>query len=593
MASDFPVTGSLVIADYVVLSLTLVVSVGIGVFHGWVSRKKESSRDFLTGGQKMTAIPMSLSLTATFMSSITVLSQPAEVYCFGAIIALFGIAYTVSTVLTSEIFLPVFYRLNITSTYEYLELRFNRAARLVGTVFFMIYYILYIGIIIYSPAIVISQVSDLGLWWGIISTGIVCTFYCTLGGLKAVVWTDVFQMGIMLAGFLSVIIKSVLVQGGVSTIISDAQQGGRLNFWDFDMNPVRKYTFWTLVVGGSFFWLGSFGIHQAQVQRYVSCKTITHARVALYISLLGVCSILACAVFAGMCLYSMYKDCDPWTAGWISATDQLMPYLVMDVLMGCPGLPGLFFAAVYSGSLSTVSTGINAMAAVTLEDLIKPYTNMSEKHLHWVSKGLTFFYGVLCTCVAALASVMGGIMQASMTMSGILCSPFLGVFLLGFLCPFANSKGALCGLASGFAMGSYMGALSLLYPTSPEVNRRLPLSTKGCNFTTETLLNWTTTALPTELSYITSAPGLTSGVENPVANNGSCPSFLYFCPIGALTTFTVGVVVSLLTGGYRKKTATNLILLKEDTTLYYLLKYIKSKVSANQCMCKLLTNKTT
>uniref|UniRef100_A0A673BHN6 Solute carrier family 5 member 8 n=1 Tax=Sphaeramia orbicularis TaxID=375764 RepID=A0A673BHN6_9TELE len=189
-------------------------------------------------------------------------------------------------------------------------------------------------------------------------------------------------MGIMLAGFLSVIIKSVLVQGGVSTIISDAH---------FDMNPVRKYTFWTLVVGGSFFWLGSFGIHQAQVQRYVSCKTITHARVALYISLLGVCSILACAVFAGMCLYSMYKDCDPWTAGWISATDQLMPYLVMDVLMGCPGLPGLFFAAVYSGSLSTVSTGINAMAAVTLEDLIKPYTNMSEKHLHWVSKGLSNF----------------------------------------------------------------------------------------------------------------------------------------------------------------------------------------------------------
>uniref|UniRef100_A0A8C7WVG3 Sodium-coupled monocarboxylate transporter 1 n=1 Tax=Oryzias sinensis TaxID=183150 RepID=A0A8C7WVG3_9TELE len=193
----------------------------------------------------------------------------------------------------------------------------------------------------------------------------------------------------MLSGFLAVIIKAVIIQGGFSVIFSDAQQGGRLNFWDFDVNPLRRHTFWTFVIGGTSICSAVYGVTPTAVQRYIACRSVTQARLALYINLLGIWACFVCIVFAGLSLYSVYKDCDPWTAGLISSPDQLMPNLVTDILTVNPGLPGLFLAAVYSGSLSTVSSLINGLAAVTVEDLIKPYFRRSDRQLLVISKALS------------------------------------------------------------------------------------------------------------------------------------------------------------------------------------------------------------
>ncbi|XP_068162732.1 sodium-coupled monocarboxylate transporter 1-like [Antennarius striatus] len=577
MSGDSLAAGSLVAADYVVFALMLVVSTAIGVYFAWANRGQENSRVFLTGGRRLTAFPVSISLTASFMSSITVLSSPAEVYRYGAIFAFFCLGQILSIVVVSEVFLPVFYRLAITSSYEYLEMRFNRATRLLGTVIFIVQTMLYTGIVIYGPALALNQIADIDLWGGIITTGIVCTLYCTLGGLKAVVWTDVFQIGIMLSGYLAVIVKSVILQGGLFKVISDSQQGGRLNFMDFDTNPLRRHTFWTMVFGATMGWIGVNGTTQSQVQRYVSCKSITHARIALYILMLGLCTFLVSTVFAGLCLYSFYKSCDPWTAGQVSALDQLMPYLVMDILTDYPGLPGLFFAAVFSGSLSTVSTSINALAAVTLEDLIKPYTNMSEKHLFWMSKGLTFFYGILCIAMAGLASTMGAMMQASVVISGATGGPLLGVFTLGILCPFATSKGALLGLLLGFAASSFVSIGGVIYPPSLAMARPLPLTTEGC-FNPTNISNWTPTALPIESISITASLVQNMDDEHLLAATWQSPSYLYFGPIGTVTAIIVGLVVSMFTGGWRSRAESRVTLMKEDTTFYYIFMFFKDRI---------------
>ncbi|XP_068162734.1 sodium-coupled monocarboxylate transporter 1-like isoform X2 [Antennarius striatus] len=587
MSGDSLVAGSLVAADYVVFALMLVVSTAIGVYFAWTNRGQVNSRDFLTGGRRLTAFPVSISLTASFMSSIAVMSSPAEVYRYGAIYILFGLGIMLSTVVVSEVFLPVFYRLAITSTHEYLEMRFNRATRLLGTVIFIFQTVLYIGIVIYGPALAISQIADVNLWGGIITTGIVCTLYCTLGGLKAVVWTDVFQIGIMLSGYLAVIIKSVILQGGLFKVISDSQQGGRLNILDFDTNPLRRHTFWTMVFGATMGWIVLSGTNQSQVQRYVSCKSITHARIALYIYLFGMCTFLVSTMFAGMCLFSVYKNCDPWTAGQVSALDQLMPYLVMDILTDYPGLPGLFFAAVCSGSLSTVSTSINALATVTLEDLIKPYTNMSEKHLFWMSKGLTFFYGILCIGMAGLASAMGAMLQASVVVNGATGGPLLGVFTLGILCPFATSKGALSGLLVGLGASTCLSIGGLIYPPSPEMARPLPLSTDGCEFSSMNSSNWTSTALPTEPISITSL------IQNSQMQSDTwqSPSYLYFGPIGTVTAVIVGLMVSMFTGGWRSRAESRLTLMKEDTTFYYIFMFFKDRVMRREGRSKVTESK--
>uniref|UniRef100_A0A671YHU4 Solute carrier family 5 member 8 n=1 Tax=Sparus aurata TaxID=8175 RepID=A0A671YHU4_SPAAU len=485
MSEDSLVPGSFVVADYMVFALMLVVSAAVGVYFAWTDRDQRSSGDFLMGGRRLTALPVSLSLTASFMSAITVLSNPAEVYRYGANIGFYGISYVLTMVITSEVFLPVFYRLSITSTYEYLELRFNRTTRLLGTGLFIVQTILYTGIVIYAPALALNQVTGMDLWGAVISTGVVCTFYCTLGGLKAVVWTDVFQLQVFTE---------------IQTTLSSC-------FNSFDTNPLRRHTFWTISIGGTFVWVSIYGINQAQVQRYISCKSITHARLSLYINLLGLLSILLCSVFAGMCLFSVYKDCDPWTAGQVSAPDQLMPYLVMDILRDYPGLPGLFVAAAYSGSLRIIR---DASTTTVTETMMQWFETDGQSKLSFSNSSPMLFagliYGVLCIGMAGLASLMGGILQAAISIFGIIGGPLLGMFTLGVLCPFANSKGVLLGLMSGLVVSLWLGIGAQIYPPTPAMTRPLSLTTEGCNFTTTDSFNWTSTVQPTQPTSFTTAP---------------------------------------------------------------------------------------
>nr|XP_033809298.1 sodium-coupled monocarboxylate transporter 1-like [Geotrypetes seraphini] len=563
--SNSRVIGSFAVWDYVVFSGMLVISAAIGIYYAFAGGGQKTSKEFLMGGRSMSAVPVALSLTASFMSAVTVLGTPSEVYRFGAIFTMFAFTYFLVVLVSSEIFLPVFYRLGITSTYEYLELRFNKVVRLLGTILFIIQTILYTGIVIYAPALALNQVTGFDLWGAVVATGVVCTFYCTLGGLKAVVWTDVFQVGIMVAGFSSVIIRAVVVQGGIETILNDSYYGGRLNFWDFNPNPLQRHSFWTIVIGGTFTWTGIYGVNQSQVQRYIACKTRFQAKMSLYVNLVGLWAILACAVLSGLALYSIYKECDPWTANYVSAPDQLMPYLALDILRDYPGLPGLFVACAYSGTLSTVSSSINALAAVTVEDLIKPYfRSLSEQKLSWISKGMSLLYGVVCIAMAALASLMGALLQAALSIFGMVGGPLLGLFSLGILFPCANSIGAIVGLIAGFTISLWVGIGAQLYPPLPERSLPLNLSTAGCNmshpYDISNSSNLTTAAdVPMTTLIQTESNG-----RPALADNWYSLSYLYFSTLGTLVAVAVGVVVSLLTGGYKQTVNRDCLLRKSD-----------------------------
>ncbi|XP_006888590.1 PREDICTED: sodium-coupled monocarboxylate transporter 1 [Elephantulus edwardii] len=553
--------GTFVVWDYLVFAAMLLISAVIGIYYAFAGGGQKTSKDFLMGGRSMTAVPVALSLTASFMSAVTVLGTPSEVYRFGAIFTIFAFTYFLVVVISAEVFLPVFYKLGITSTYEYLELRFNKFIRLCGTVLFIVQTILYTGIVIYAPALALNQVTGFHLWGAVVATGVVCTFYCTLGGLKAVIWTDVFQVGIMVAGFASVIIRASIVQGGMNAILKDSYDGGRLNFWNFDPNPLQRHTFWTIVIGGTFTWTSIYGVNQSQVQRYISCKSRFQAKMSLYINLVGLWAILVCSVFCGLSLYSRYRDCDPWTDKKVSAPDQLMPYMVLDILQDYPGIPGLFVACAYSGTLSTVSSSINALAAVTVEDLIKPrFRSLSEKSLSWISQGTSVLYGALCIGMAALASLMGALLQAALSIFGMVGGPLLGLFSLGILVPFANSIGALVGLMAGFAISLWVGIGAQLYPPLPERTLPLSLETYGCNSS----YNGTNSFATTEMPFSTSAFQIHDVERTPLMDNWYSLSYLYFSTIGTLVTVFVGMIISLPTGGRKQNLDSKFLLTKED-----------------------------
>lgn len=485
----------------------------------------------------MSCGPVALSLTASFLSAVTVLGTPAEAYRFGASFLIILLSYTFVIILTAELLLPVFYRSGITSTYEYLQLRFNRLVRYAATIVYTVQTILYTGVVVYAPALALNQVTGFDLWGSVLATGIVCTFYCTLGGLKAVVWSDAFQMVVMIVGFLTILIQGSAQTGGFHNVLEHSTNGSRLNIFDFDVDPLRRHTFWTLAVGGTFTYLGIYGVNQSTIQRCISCKTEKHAKLALYFNLLGLWITVGCAIFSGLIMYSYFKDCDPWTSGIISAPDQLMPYFVMEIFATMPGFSGLFVACAFSGTLSTVAASINALATVTFEDFIKScFPHLSDKLSTWISKGLCILFGVICTSMAVAASLMGSILQAALSIHGMCGGPMLGLFSLGIMCPFVNWKGALGGLLTGITLSSWVAIGSFIYPASNSKTWPLPLSTEQC------VPSNVTKSVPPVLS---SRPVL--------ADTWYSLSYLYFSAVGCLGCIAAGLIISFITGHQKGK----------------------------------------
>ncbi|KAI1890598.1 hypothetical protein AGOR_G00155320 [Albula goreensis] len=509
--------------DYVVFAGTVLGAAAIGLFQAIRTRKETSSAEFLLGGRQMTAVPVAMSLTASFMSGITVIGTPAEAYRYGTPFWLFGFSYAIMSIITAEIFVPLFYRLGITSTYEYLEMRFNKVIRVIGTSMYIV----------------------------------------QTGGLKAVIWTDVFQMVIMMTGFVAVIAQGAVLQGGLNKIWEDASQGGRLNAFDFDPDPLKRHTFWTIVLGGSLMWVSIYAINQSQVQRYISCRTMTHAKMSLYVNMVGLWVTVSLAVFSGLTMYSIFKNCDPLSNGDVGALDQMLPYLVMAILEEFPGVPGLFVAAAYSGTLSTVSSSINALVAVTVEDFVKPiFPNLSERKVSWVNMGLSVFFGALCIGMAGIASLMGSILQAALSIFGMISGPLLGLYFLGIIFRSANSTGGLVGLLTGLILTLWVGIGAQVYPPLPDKTLPLNVSTAGCLYNQSQDLNFTTDA---PWSSAVTLTALQPVDRPPLADNWYSLSYLYFCPLGTLVTVVCGLAVSAITGGCKqRKVRPELFIQKSD-----------------------------
>ncbi|KAM4807922.1 sodium/iodide cotransporter-like [Rhinophrynus dorsalis] len=533
--------------DYGVFAAMLLGSTGIGLFYALSHGGQKSSDDFFTGGRSMSAVPVGLSLSASFMSAVQVLGVPAEAYRYGAKFLQMCLGQALNSILTAYIFMPVFYRLGITSTYQYLEMRFSRSVRLYGTIQFLLGTMFYTGIVIYAPALILNQVTGLDIWASLFSTGAICTFYTTVGGMKAVIWTDVFQVLVMLSGFFAVAIRGAMLAGGTSVVLEIAGNYSRINFGDFDPDPRRRYTFWTFLLGSTFLWLSMYGVNQAQVQRYIACKTETEAKLAILVNQVALCIIVSSAVICGLVMFVFYLNCDPVKAGYVSAPDQYMPYFVLEIFDQYPGVPGLFLACAYSGTLSTASTSINAMAAVTVEDLIKPkYPTISMKKLTLISKGLSLVYGCSCITVAALSSLLGGgVLQGSFTVMGVISGPLLGAFILGMFFVSCNTTGVFSGLVVGLVLSLWVAVGGTLYPPTPEMMGVLPTFSDRCP-----LFN------SSQGIIYGPAPSMnvTVAEERPVlADDFYSLSYLYYGALGTLATVVFGALASQFTGPTKRE----------------------------------------
>ncbi|KAG7157234.1 Sodium-coupled monocarboxylate transporter 2-like 7, partial [Homarus americanus] len=309
------------------------------------------------------------------------------------------------------------------------------------------------------------------------------------GGMKAVVWTDVLQLFILMTGLISVIIKGLLDLGSFQKV------------WDVGVKNDR-----------------------AGPQIFTSIFLV----IPFFILLISLTMV------AGLVIFATYEGCDPLAAGLITQKDQILPFFVMDRLSVVPGLTGLFVACIFSGALSTISSGVNSQAAVTWEDVfstIPRCAKLSKNTQAWITKFLALGYGLLAVCLAFLAGNLGGVLQAAIAVTSSVAGPLLAVFIMALFMPFTNSKGACAALiiGTGIALGFSFGGTAL--GLKPEL---LPTSTDACP------ANLTIPLPPDTL------PVRVSDLPYPQKILGL--SYTQLGPLGLVVGLIVGVLVSLATG---------------------------------------------
>ncbi|KAM6407149.1 LOW QUALITY PROTEIN: sodium-dependent multivitamin transporter [Pluvialis apricaria] len=526
------------VIDYSIFALLLVLSSAIGLFYALSGDRQRTVQEFLLANRNMGFLPVALSLLATFQSAVAILGVPAEIYRFGTEYWFLGCSYFLGLLIPAHIFIPVFYRLRITSTYEYLELRFNKTVRVFGTVTFIFQMVIYMGVVLYAPALALNAVTGFDLWSAVLTMGLVCTLYTTLGGLKAVIWTDVFQTLVMFAGQLAVIVVGARRVGGMARVWHLAEQEGKISGIDLNPDPFERHTFWTLAVGGVFMMLSLYGVNQAQVQRYLSARSEREAKLSCYAVFPCQQIVLCLSCLTGLVMFVYDREHPLAPAQRPGSSDQLVLYFVMDVLQDLPGLPGLFVACLFSGSLSTISSAFNSLATVTMEDLVRPHCpGLSESRATLLSKLLALGYGLLCLGMAYVSSMLGPVLQAAISIFGMVGGPLLGLFCLGMFFPCANPTGAVVGLLAGLAMAFWVGIGSLLRSMGAAGGVPPPNSTA-----LPAMGNLTATLATTALAP-TTVPHSPTGLEKFYSL-----SYMWYSAHNSTTVILVGLLVSLITG---------------------------------------------
>ncbi|KAK3793345.1 hypothetical protein RRG08_012107 [Elysia crispata] len=564
--------------DYILLAIMLSGSLGIGLYFALSGDRQRDKIEYLLAGRRMSALPVCLSLFATFQSAIALLGIPTEVYTYGTMQLYNVVAMLLSYLIAIAAVIPLLYPLRLTSVYEYLLMRFeSRAVQLLGAAVGVVSGMSYMTIALLSPALALETAVGIPLWLSIILVGSLGTVYTTLGGIKSVIWTDVFQTFFIFLGIVTVLVKGSMDVGGPAQVWRIGEATGRVELDVTSLDPRIRHTVWNVSFGSMFYWLSTH-FSQPSMQRIVAIKTMKDAiKVFMFtIPLITIFNVVLVATGLVLTAYFYEIECDPLAAGYIKNKNQLVPYFVIHTLSSLPGVAGLYIACIFSGALSTLSSGINSLAANAVEDFFSKFLqNRSEYVTITITKLFACLFGAAAIGLAYLAKEFDGpVTQMTYTSLGATNGPLMGLFILGATFPQANSIGALAGCFTGLVSSLWLAAGSFLYGYPAKKLEYGPIS--GCNASNRTSLSniaeslnkWTTLSFidadnQTSLSDVSIYPSIpapssarleldTAKWIAPQDRNFSLYdlSYVWNPLVGMLVTVVVGLVLSICTNQF-------------------------------------------
>lgn len=434
--------------DWTVFTAYLVAIFGLSVY---LARGQRDNEEYFVGSRRMNWMAVGVSLFATAFSSISFVALPREgAYEDYHLLVTYLCIPLVITPLLWWLFVPVYRRLGVTSVYEYLEVRFHPRMRRLGTLLFALYAVGWMGSMVYATGLILKAMLHLSQWqfiWTLIAVGLFATLYTALGGIKAVIWTDVLQAATLGGGMVLVLVLALgRIEGGWEGVRSLGVEHGKFDMFDLDIDFTQRATFFAAVASGLFVYLPGYAVSQVTVQRYLCVERLSDARRALAINAV-VAAVVALLFFAvGSTLFAFYHQTGARGFPELEKPDQLMPHFVLSVLR-CSGLSGLLLAGLFAAVMSTIDSGINSLTAVVVYDWL-PGRNVSVRS----SRLLCFTFGVAVVVAALCAPLLGEhVIDIIAVVAGSFLGLLLGVYLIGLLLPWGNTGGATVGLVAGTA----------------------------------------------------------------------------------------------------------------------------------------------
>src|SRR6476660_6717276 len=446
--------------------------IGIVLFGTWFGRKQKTTSDYFLGDRSVPWWSVASSIVATETSTITCISVPGIAFARGGnfqfLQLVFG--YLLGRIVISLLFIPSYFRGELMTVYQLLDRRFGGKIKMLAASLFLVMRNIADGSRLLLTAIVLAAVYvsfqpnanvETITILSVVLIGLAMLVFTYFGGMEAVIWVEVVQLGIYIAGALAAAIVLISsISGGLATANSLALQHGKYSLFDFSLDFTKTYTFWSGLLGGCFLTMSTHGTDQYLVQRYLCTDRPRRAVVALLTSGGIVLAQFIGFLFIGVLLFAFYhpfaspeyataaSTAFPFTGG-----DRVFPDFITQHLP--TGLSGLVVAAIFAAAMSS---SLNSIAATAVNDLYKPFKpGRDDRHYLKVSHVLTLIWGIVQIGVALIARNMAGsALSQALSIASLINGPVLGVFLVGTFLRRVSQPPALIGMLASIAAMLYV-----------------------------------------------------------------------------------------------------------------------------------------
>ena len=415
--------------NWIVLIVYFFGMLYIGVIYG---KGNKTTEDYFLGSRQIPWWAIGLSVMATQCSAVSFIGIPGWGYASGLDRITYTFQFPIVVAILMVTFIPFFYNTKVVSVYEYLEKRFGAKSRLLLAAIFLLSRGFQTAVVLFAPALALAIITGTDPNTAILMMGVFTLIYTYVGGMNAVIWTDVIQMFIIWLGIaLSILVPIFTVDGGFSHIIENGISNNLFNGLDYSLGISNSYTFWGGILGSGFLYLTYLGTDQSQVQRVLSAKSIRETKLSL--SLVGFIVPIQTFLFlfAGICLFSAYNGKSFENSDYVMLTfiTQTLPV----------GIAGLVTAGVFAAGMSSVASALNSLATVTVNDFYKKiYPEASDTKCLKVSKYMTLFWGVFSTLFALCLGGLGTVLDIINILGPLFYPCMLSTYVLAVFCKKGN-----------------------------------------------------------------------------------------------------------------------------------------------------------